>query len=166
MWGKVFVANRIKNTVVHKAFQAQWVIINKKCNLFYYLGIAITKISKTLIEVHSGGCAIPWISNSNFFITPISTQHHFSIFSAVVMWPNWYNVACWKKRFSGSKDSTTNKSKVNTFSRSGNSSTTFNYLLLLILTYMLVCTSRILNNKEQLGGGTSFLRNINMINML
>ena len=35
-----------------------------------------------------------------------------------------------------------------------------------LLTYMLVCTSRILNNKEQLGGVTSFLRNRNMINML
>ena len=124
----------LKTLLYIRPCQAQWVIINKKCNLFYYLGILITKISKTLIEVHSGGCAIPWISNSNFFITPISTQHHFSIFSAVVMWPNWYNVACWKKRFSGSKDSTTNKSKVNTFSRSVNSSTTFNYLLL--LTYL------------------------------
>ena len=35
-----------------------------------------------------------------------------------------------------------------------------------LLTYMLVCNSRILNRKEQLGAGTSFLRNINMINML
>ena len=40
------------------------------------------------------------------------------------------------------------------------------YLLTYLLTYMLVCTSRILNNKEQLGGVTSFLRNRNMINML
>ena len=128
----------LKTLLYIRPCQAQWVIINKKCNLFYYLGILITKISKTLIEVHSGGCAIPWISNSIFSSllreVPISTQHHFSIFSSVVMWPNWYNVACWKKRFSGSKDSTTNKSKVNTFSRSGNSSTTFNYLLL--LTYL------------------------------
>ena len=129
----------LKTLLYIRPCQAQWVIINKKCNLFYYLGtILITKISKTLIEVHSGGFAIPWISNSIFSSllkeVPKSTQHHFSIFSAVVMWPNWYNVACWKKRFSGSKDSTTNKSKVNTFSRSGNSSTTFNYLLL--LTYL------------------------------